>query len=73
MDLTTLGAMMNSAANHPERLSYRINEACHVMGLSRSTIYNLAAQGKLTIRKVAGRSLVARSDLLALLGLSSPQ
>ena len=56
-----------------QKLAYRINEACDVMGLSRSTIYNLAAQGKLNIRKVAGRSLIARSDLLALLGISSPQ
>lgn len=61
---------MDSSA---ERLAYRIKEACDVMGLSRSTIYNLAAQGKLRIRKVAGRSLIARSDLLALLGTGSPQ
>lgn len=47
-----------------------VNEACAYMSLSRSTIYNLAKAGKLPIRKVAGRSLILRQDLLALLGVS---
>lgn len=52
-----------------EPLSYGVNEACRVSGLSRTTIYKLAKQGRLTIRKVCGRSLIARSDLLELLKL----
>ena len=50
-------------------LAYCIKDACRVSGLSRSTIYKLARQGRLTIRKVCGRSLIARSDLLDLLKL----
>ena len=46
-----------------------IKETCDYTRLSRSTIYNLAKAGKLPIRKVAGRSLILRSDLLVLLGV----
>ncbi|MGE5565881.1 MAG: helix-turn-helix domain-containing protein [Parcubacteria group bacterium] len=50
-----------------ERIAYSIKETTSLMGLSRSTIYRLATQGKLRIRKIAGRSVVARDDLLRLL------
>ncbi len=48
-----------------------INEACVYMRVSRSTIYNLAKDNKLPIRKVAGRSLILRSDIHSLLGVGS--
>jgi len=48
-----------------------INEACDYMRVSRSTIYNLAKNNKLPIRKVAGRSLILRSDIHSLLGVGS--
>ncbi|NBB15153.1 helix-turn-helix domain-containing protein [Caulobacter sp. SLTY] len=51
----------------PQPIAYRIRDAADVIGLSRSTLYHLAKQGKLRIRKVAGRSLIAREDLLSLL------
>lgn len=47
-----------------------VNEACVYMRVSRSTIYNLAKAGKLPIRKVAGRSLILRSDVHDLLGVA---
>ncbi|RYG93532.1 MAG: DNA-binding protein [Alphaproteobacteria bacterium] len=50
-----------------ERYALTISEACEFTRLSRSTIYNLAKAGKLRIRKVAGRSLILKSDLVALL------
>jgi len=52
-----------------DRLTLTINETCAYMRVSRSTIYNLAKAGKLPIRKVAGRSLILRSDILTLLGV----
>ena len=55
--------------NRSEPLAYRVNDACRVSGLSRTTIYRLAKEGRLTIRKVCGRSLIARSELLDLLKL----
>ncbi|MGV3580088.1 helix-turn-helix domain-containing protein [Brevundimonas sp.] len=50
-------------------IALTINEACEYASLSRSTIYNLAKAGKLPIRKVAGRSLILRQDLLTLFGV----
>lgn len=52
-----------------EPIAYQIKDAAAVAGLSRSTLYKLAKQGHLPIRKVCGRSLIARSDLLNLLNL----
>lgn len=52
-----------------EPLTYTVREAAAVSGLSRSSLYKLAQQGRIRIRKVAGRSLIARSDLLVLLDL----
>lgn len=51
------------------KLALTVKEACYQASLSRSTIYNLAKAGKLPIRKVAGRSLILRQDLLNLLGV----
>lgn len=47
-----------------------IREAARTFRVSRSTLYALAAAGKLPIRKVGGRSLIATSDMLALMGLA---
>lgn len=50
-------------------LTMTIAETCEYTRLCRSTIYNLAKAGKLPIRKVAGRSLILRSDIHRLLGV----
>lgn len=52
-----------------EPIAYSIKDASLVTGLSRSTLYKLARQGRLSIRKVCSRSLIARSDLMGLLKL----
>jgi excisionase family DNA binding protein len=61
---------MSESLNPTCRDVMTIREACAYTRLSRSTIYNLAKAGKLPIRKVAGRSLILRQDLLTLLGVS---
>lgn len=48
------------------RLTYRIDEAAAVTGLSRSTLYRLAARKELPLIKVCGRTLIARADLEAM-------
>jgi excisionase family DNA binding protein len=50
-----------------DRIALRINDAVAVSGLSRSTLYKLHAEGKLRAVKVAGRRLILREDLQALL------
>ena len=34
----------------------RVNDACRALGISRATLYKLAAQGKIRFIKIAGRS-----------------
>jgi excisionase family DNA binding protein len=48
-------------------LAYRINDAAAVTGLSRSKLYELIAEGRLRSIKVAGRRLIPRDALEALL------
>ena len=40
-----------------------MEEACQFLGLSRSTVYRLIADGELRLIKVYNRSLIARRDL----------
>ena len=40
-----------------------IGDACQLLGLSRSTVYRLIADGELRLIKVYNRSLIARRDL----------
>ena len=50
-----------------ERLALRVNEAAAVTGLSRSTLYVLMRKGALRSVRVAGRRLIPRDALEALL------
>ena len=50
-----------------DRLTYRLDEVVHLTGLSRATLYRLAARNELPFIKVCGRTLVARLDLEAML------
>jgi excisionase family DNA binding protein len=49
-----------------DRLSYRVAEAALLSGLSRTTIYELIAAGKIRDVKVAGCRIVPAQDLLRL-------
>ena len=40
-----------------------IGDACQFLGLSRSTVYRLIADGEIRLIKVYNRSLIARCDL----------
>jgi excisionase family DNA binding protein len=51
----------------PEPIALRINDACRAIGVGRTTIYKLAAEGKLRLVRVAGRTLVLRANLVALI------
>jgi excisionase family DNA binding protein len=50
-----------------EPWAYRVNDAARVVGLGRSTLYELAAAGQLKMIKVAGRTLIPAESLRALL------
>ena len=53
-----------SPAEPPFLLS--IAEACLVLGIGRSKLYELIADGSLPLRKIGRKSLIARADLVEL-------
>lgn len=47
----------------PEPLAYRVQDACYALGIGRTSFYELVKTGELTLIKIAGRTLVPRSEL----------
>jgi excisionase family DNA binding protein len=41
----------------------RIPDACHVLGISRATIYKLASQGKVRLVRIGGRTVVPETEI----------
>jgi excisionase family DNA binding protein len=50
-----------------EPWAYRVNDASRMVGLGRTKLYELAAEGRLKMIKVAGRTLIPAESLRALL------
>jgi Helix-turn-helix domain len=50
-----------------ERLAFNIADASSISGLSRASLYKLFKTGELRAVKIAGRRMVLREDLLAML------
>ena len=42
-----------------------VPDACRVIGVSRSTLYELIAAGDITIRKIGRKTLIPREDLMS--------
>lgn len=59
-----------SAAND-NKLAFSVKEAGEALGVGRSTIFELLADGRLTRVKIGAKTVIPRSSLLALLGESS--
>jgi excisionase family DNA binding protein len=51
--------------DHVERIAYPLVEAAHLVGVSRTRIFDAARKRELTVRKAGRVSLVTRDDLLA--------
>lgn len=51
-----------------ERLSYTLQEACAVTGLSESTFRRRAKEGKLRFHRVGGRVVIPADELRRLVG-----
>jgi excisionase family DNA binding protein len=49
------------------RLAYGVPEACHKLSLGRTSLYQLAKDGKVRFVKLAGRTLVPATELERLL------
>ncbi|WP_072389068.1 helix-turn-helix domain-containing protein [Hyphomicrobium sp. CS1BSMeth3] len=46
-----------------ERFAYPINDACYALGIKRSLAYELIKRGELKAIKIAGRTLIPRSEI----------
>ena len=42
-----------------------VPDACRVIGVSRSVLYELIAEGAITTRKLGRKTLIPREDLIA--------
>jgi excisionase family DNA binding protein len=49
-------------------LCYRINDACRLLSISRSHLYDLASEGRIRIIKIGNRSLISASEIARLSG-----
>jgi excisionase family DNA binding protein len=58
-------------ATAPSPITYNLNDAARITGLSRSTLYRHAAAGRLRLLKCGGRTLVDAASLRALLGVTA--
>ena len=47
----------------PDRFAYRVLDACAALGISRTSLYELIKTDELRIIRLAGRTLVPRSEL----------
>lgn len=50
------------------RLAYSVPEAAEMIGVSRSRMYQLMAEGVIAARRLGGRTLVLHDDLVRYLG-----
>jgi len=55
----------------PAVLTITLGEAARLSGLSQATLRRRAAEGRLTLRRVGGRTLVLYESLVRLLGVEA--
>jgi len=55
-----------------DRLTWTVNEAAQLLGISRATAYEAAHRGELPVRLIGRRMLVPRIALLRLLEQDAP-
>jgi excisionase family DNA binding protein len=66
----TMPALAPSVAEQVDRLAYRPGEAAAALGLSRSRVYELMAQGVIPYRQIGSVRLIPRTALDNLLASS---
>lgn len=52
---------------------YRVNDACQLLSISRSHLYDLASQGAVRMIKIGGRVLVPASEIARLSGMEAAE
>jgi hypothetical protein len=49
-----------------DRPLHSMQDASHIAGVSKASLYRLASEGRLTLKRLAGRTLVETKSLMAL-------
>ncbi len=52
-------------------LCYRVNDACKLLSISRSHLYDLIATGEVRLVKIGNRSLIPAGEIARLSGLAA--
>jgi excisionase family DNA binding protein len=52
-------------------LCYRINDACRLLSISRSHLYDLVAAGEVRLVKIGNRSLIPAGEIARLSGMAA--
>jgi excisionase family DNA binding protein len=47
-------------------MAYRVPDACHLLSISRSHLYDLVSEGQVRLVKIGNRSLVPASEIARL-------
>lgn len=55
-------ATLKHASTLPRR-GFRPNEACHVIGVKKTTLYKLIKEGKITAIKVCGATIITAESI----------
>lgn len=61
-------ASPNTIASGPEPLAVRVPEACRMIGIGRSKLYELIADGTIAIVKIGSVTVIPVTQLRALIG-----
>jgi excisionase family DNA binding protein len=61
------GTLTKKNPEPPPALAYRINDFAKAVGIGRTTIYKLIAEGKIRPIKIAGRVLIPAAEIARLL------
>ena len=61
----TIGATANrqNTGSLMQPLALRINDTCSAIGIGRTNLYAMIAAGKIKAIKIAGRTLIPRSEI----------
>jgi len=73
MSLEHAPKQIKHASRATDKRALRVNEFCEAYGLSRSTVYKLMSEGKLTTVLVGGRRLIPVEAAEALLQSGAEQ
>jgi len=60
---TTTVLVMAQTTSTSEKFTYTVSDACAALGIGRTSLYALAKSGELKLVKIAGRTLIPRSEL----------